>query len=89
MTVLVEIPPENPGTPPLRHSGPVYGYMVEGEMLFELEGDPPRIIKPGETFWEPGGDVIHYQAGEPRNGMESLCCSHGLQARRADAHVRR
>lgn len=43
-TVLVEIPPQDPGTPPHRHSGPVYGYMLEGEMIFELEGDPPRIV---------------------------------------------
>jgi hypothetical protein len=20
-------------------------------MLFELEGDPPRVVRPGETFW--------------------------------------
>lgn len=32
-------------------------------MLFELEGEPERVIKAGETFWEPGGDVIHYQDG--------------------------
>ncbi|WP_219413889.1 cupin domain-containing protein [Pseudonocardia nigra] len=63
MTALVELPPGDPGTPPHRHSGPVYGYMLEGEMVFELEGEPERIIRAGETFWEPGGDVIHYQAG--------------------------
>ena len=28
-----------------------------------LEGEPERIIRAGETFWEPGGDVIHYQNG--------------------------
>ena len=62
VTVRVEIPPHNPGTPPHRHPGPLYGYMVEGEMLLELEGDPPRVIRAGETFWEPGGDRIHYVA---------------------------
>ena len=62
MTVLVELPPGDPGTPPHRHSGPVFGYMLEGEMVFELEGAPPRIVRAGESFWEPGGDVIHYQA---------------------------
>ena len=61
MTVHVEIPPGGHGTPPHRHSGPVFGYMVEGEMLFELEGEPERVIRAGEAFWEPGGDVIHYQ----------------------------
>lgn len=65
MTILVEIPPHDPGTPPHRHSGPVYGYMLEGEMLYELEGDPPRLLRPGQTFWEPGGDRIHYQAANP------------------------
>jgi quercetin dioxygenase-like cupin family protein len=40
--------------------------MLEGEMLFELEGEPERVIKAGETFWEPGGDVIHYQDGNNR-----------------------
>jgi quercetin dioxygenase-like cupin family protein len=39
----------------------VFGYMLEGEMLFELEGVPERIIRAGEGFWEPGGDVIHYR----------------------------
>jgi quercetin dioxygenase-like cupin family protein len=62
MTVRVELPPGDPGTPPHRHAGPVFGYMVEGEMLFELEGEPERVIRAGESFWEPGGDVIHYQA---------------------------
>lgn len=62
MTVTVSIPPNNPGTPPHRHSGPVYGYMVEGEMVFELEGDAPVVMRPGDAIWEPGGDRIHYQA---------------------------
>jgi quercetin dioxygenase-like cupin family protein len=62
MTAVVAIPPNNPGTPPHRHSGPVYGYMLEGEMIFELEGDPARVVRPGEAFSEPGGDRIHYQA---------------------------
>lgn len=62
MTATLELPPGDPGTPPHRHSGPVFGYLLEGEMLFELEGEPPRVIHAGEAFWEPGGDVIHYQA---------------------------
>jgi hypothetical protein len=30
-------------------------------MLFELAGEEPREIAAGEAFWEPGGDVVHYQ----------------------------
>ncbi|MFJ8746620.1 cupin domain-containing protein [Embleya sp. NPDC127516] len=63
MTMTIELPPGDAGTPPHRHSGPVFGYMLEGEMVFELEGEPERVIRAGEAFWEPGGDVIHYQAG--------------------------
>jgi|SRR5690242_988229 len=61
MTVRLDLPPGDPGSPPHRHSGPVFGYMLEGEMIFELEGEPERVIRAGEAFWEPGGDVIHYR----------------------------
>ncbi|MET4426748.1 MULTISPECIES: cupin domain-containing protein [unclassified Mycolicibacterium] len=71
MTVVVEFPPGDPGTPPHRHSGPAFGYVLEGEMLFELEGEAPRVIRAGETFWEPGGDVIHYQDGNNRDDVKS------------------
>lgn len=71
MTVVVEFPPGDPGAPPHRHSGPAFGYMLEGEMLFELEGEPPRVIRAGEAFWEPGGDVIHYQDGNNRADVRS------------------
>ncbi|OBF43387.1 cupin [Mycolicibacterium peregrinum] len=61
MTQIIEIPPADPGVQPHRHSGPVFGYVLEGTILFELEGEAPRNIAAGEAFWEPGGDVVHYQ----------------------------
>ena len=61
MTQLVEIPPADDGVGPHRHSGPVFGYVLEGRMLFELEGEAPVEIAAGQAFWEPGGDVVHYQ----------------------------
>jgi len=67
MTVRVDLPPGDPGAPPHRHSGPVFGYVLEGDLRFELEGEPVRVLKEGETFWEPGGDLIHYQAGNERS----------------------
>ena len=36
-------------------------------MLFELEGQPPRVVRQGEAFWEPGGDVIHYSDANNRD----------------------
>jgi quercetin dioxygenase-like cupin family protein len=72
MTVVIEDPPGSAGAPPHRHpSGPAFGYMLDGEMLFELEGQPPRIIRAGEAFWEPGGDVIHYSDANNRDDMKS------------------
>ncbi|MER5268267.1 cupin domain-containing protein [Actinosynnema sp. NPDC002837] len=69
MTVVVEYPPGDPGTPPHRHPGPAFGYVLEGEMVFELEGEPARVVRAGEAFWEPGGDVIHYQDGNNRDDI--------------------
>jgi quercetin dioxygenase-like cupin family protein len=69
MTVVVEFPPGDPGTPPHRHSGPAFGYVLDGEMVFELEGEPARVVRAGEAFWEPGGDVIHYQDGNNRDDI--------------------
>jgi quercetin dioxygenase-like cupin family protein len=61
ITFTIEYPPGHPGAAPHRHPGPAFGYVVEGEMLFELEGEPERVLRAGDAFWEPGGDVIHYQ----------------------------
>ncbi|MDG6107156.1 cupin domain-containing protein [Dactylosporangium aurantiacum] len=69
MTIVVEFPPGDPGTPPHRHPGPAFGYVLEGEMVFELEGEPPRVLRAGDVFWEPGGDVIHYQDGNHRDDV--------------------
>lgn len=71
MTIVVTLPPGSPGSPPHRHSGPAYGYVTKGEMVFELEGEPPRVIRAGEGFWEPGGDLIHYQDGNNLADAES------------------
>ncbi len=71
MTVVVEYPPGCAGAPPHRHpGGPAFGYVLDGEMLFELEGEPPQVVKAGEAFWEPGGDVIHYSDANNRDDMK-------------------
>ena len=70
MTVTVAYPPGSAGAPPHRHpGGPAFGYVLEGEMLFELEGEPPRVLSAGEAFWEPGGDVIHYSDANNRDDV--------------------
>ena len=68
-TVVADLPPGSAGFPPHRHSGPSFYYMLEGELQFELEGEPPRVIRAGEAFWEPGGDVVHYSNANNRDDM--------------------
>ncbi|MGW3846821.1 cupin domain-containing protein [Streptomyces fagopyri] len=70
-TVRVTLSPGDPGAPPHRHPGPLFGYVTEGEILFELEGQPPRVLKAGDAVFEPGGDVIHYQGGNNLSDAQS------------------
>jgi quercetin dioxygenase-like cupin family protein len=42
--------------------------VLDGEMVFKLEGEPARVVSAGEAFWA-GGDVIHYQDGNNRNDI--------------------
>src|SRR3954454_23847404 len=84
MVRVLELPPADPGLDPHRHSGPVFGYMLEGEILFELEGEAPYPIKAGEAFWEPGGDVIHYTIANLLPDMASrlvvvMLCAPGVE----------
>lgn len=71
MVATLTIPPGDAGSGPHRHSGPVFGYVLEGEILFELEGQRPYPIKAGQAFWEPGFDVVHYQAANLRTDIAS------------------
>jgi quercetin dioxygenase-like cupin family protein len=72
MTILVTLPPGSESSPPHRHTGPAFGYVISGEMIFEVEGEPQRVVKAGETFWEPGGDAIHYQDGNNLPDAETV-----------------
>ncbi len=84
MTAIIEWGPGDRGAPPHRHpGGPCFGYVLEGEMLFELEGEAPRVITAGEAFWEPGGDVIHYSDGNNRDDVPlrflvTMLCQPGI-----------
>jgi quercetin dioxygenase-like cupin family protein len=47
-----------------RHPGPVFGYILEGELLTQVEGSAPTTLKAGEAFYEPAGHV-HMQTKNP------------------------
>jgi quercetin dioxygenase-like cupin family protein len=40
-----------------RHPGPAFVYVVEGEWETGLDDQPTKVVKAGETFYEPGGSL--------------------------------
>ena len=47
-----------------RHPGPAFGYVLEGEYEWAIDDQPARILKAGETFYEPGG-CLHRVSRNP------------------------
>lgn len=41
-----------------RHPGPIFGYVLEGEMEMQIEGEPLKTYTAGQVFYEPRG-VVH------------------------------
>ena len=52
--VEVTLEPGQEGAPH-RHPGPAFGYVLEGEYEWAINDEPAKILKAGETFYEPGG----------------------------------
>jgi quercetin dioxygenase-like cupin family protein len=60
--VLVDLNP-GPGTGrDHRHTGPVLGYVVNGQVRFGVDHKPEQIVPTGGTFFEPTG-VVHSTFG--------------------------
>src|SRR5262245_2992055 len=49
---------------PHRQTGPVFGYVLEGEYEHALDDEPVKKYKAGDTFYEPSGSV-HRMARNP------------------------
>jgi len=49
---------------PHRHPGPVFGYVLEGEFEHAINDEPAKVLKAGETFYEPGG-CLHRVSRNP------------------------
>jgi quercetin dioxygenase-like cupin family protein len=47
-----------------RHSGPILGYVLEGEYEFGVNDQPAKILKVGDTFYEPTG-TLHRVSRNP------------------------
>jgi quercetin dioxygenase-like cupin family protein len=63
--VEVTIEPGQSGLPH-RHPGSAIGYVVEGEYELGIDDQPTKVIKAGETFYEPEG-CLHRVSRNPGN----------------------
>jgi quercetin dioxygenase-like cupin family protein len=53
-----------------QHPIPVMGYIVSGTVLFEVEGQPLKILHAGDAFYEPANTTIaHF---DNQSGTEPL-----------------
>ncbi|MES2736843.1 MAG: cupin domain-containing protein [Verrucomicrobiota bacterium] len=55
MTVVTYAPGKS--SPPHRHHGPVFVYVIEGNVELQITGGPLTTVKAGETFYEPPGSI--------------------------------
>jgi quercetin dioxygenase-like cupin family protein len=56
---------------PHRHPGPVFGYVLEGEYEWAIDDQPARVLKAGETFYEPAG-CLHRVSRNPAKARTRL-----------------
>ena len=45
------------------HPGPESGYMVQGEMMLFIDGQPERTVKIGESYQVPSGAIHDARSG--------------------------
>ncbi|MEP7363271.1 MAG: cupin domain-containing protein [Acidobacteriota bacterium] len=53
--VRVDMPPGDPLAAAHKHSGLTIGYVLSGTYRFQVSGEPERLLKAGEVFFEPEG----------------------------------
>ena len=56
ITAIAEIAP-NAAIGRHTHPGPETGYLIEGEMTLLIDGQPPRVLKAGESYQIPSGAI--------------------------------
>jgi quercetin dioxygenase-like cupin family protein len=55
------------------HNGPVFGSIETGSAVYQIEGEPETMLKPGDVFYEPEGvRIARFDAQE--DGVTFLGC---------------
>jgi len=63
ITAIAEIAP-NAAIGRHTHPGPETGYLIEGEMTLLIDGQPPRVLKAGESYQIPSGAIHDAKSGD-------------------------
>ena len=53
------------------HNGPVFGSIETGSAVYQIEGQPQTVLRPGDVFYEPEGARIARFDGQ-ENGVTFL-----------------
>jgi quercetin dioxygenase-like cupin family protein len=67
---------------PHRHTGPVFGYVLEGEYEHAIDDEPVKTYKAGDTFYEPSG-CLHRVARNPNSTTKTRLLAVILHPRHA------
>jgi quercetin dioxygenase-like cupin family protein len=58
------------------HNGPVFGNIVTGSVVYQVEGQPAAILRPGDVFYEPeGGRIARFDAQKTASRSSPTSCS--------------
>jgi quercetin dioxygenase-like cupin family protein len=69
-----------------RHPGPVFGYVLEGEYELGIDDKPSKVLKQGDTFYEPTG-CLHRVSKNASGTKRTRVLAVVLQPRDAKALV--
>src|SRR6516162_6867751 len=85
VTVVEVITPPGPGSHRHQHPGFVLGYVLEGDLRFQVDGQPERTIPAGRMFYEaPGGVHAVSASASPTKSVRFL--GHDSRPQRGAAH---
>jgi quercetin dioxygenase-like cupin family protein len=81
VVVKLTFPPSPSKAPPHKHPGSVWVYITQGEARLGIEGQPPKVVKAGESFFEPVGSIHNVSestsATEPAFGFAVMLVPNG------------
>jgi len=63
VTGIAEVAP-NAGAGRHTHPGPETGYVIEGEMVLLIDGQPPKTLKAGDSYQVPPGAIHDVTTGD-------------------------